>query len=327
MRVRLLAIAGAVVALVVVVVVVVRLALNHQSLPDLNELYRTASPGQVFHLPCGSYSDVTIDRVPGRSGAPVVFVGSSCVHLGRLVISADSLEIDGVDVRGWKIVGADGVTLRDVSSDGALYVAGDASDVRVIGGQVYSSKRVTSDSQITLSHDVLFDRVRFHDWIDSLAGGVNHHIECLQVGAADGLVVENSSFRDCYTHDIFVRAWGHVGRQPTPLRGIVIRHDLLARTVSGLYSMQLIDDLLPASERPSSALVAGNAVGQGIAFRFAHGRIAFSGNRYVGFSSYSCSVGKSRRGGALITDNVYRSGVVCGHGDRVDPRVDLAAVP
>jgi len=325
MRARFLAVAGVVVA-AVVAVVIVRTA-SHHGLPDLAADYRTAHPGQVFHLPCGTYGDVTIDHAFGRSGAPVVFAGSSCVHLGRLAIAGDLLEIDGVDVHGWKIVGSRGVTLRDVSSNGAVYISGGASDVRVIGGQIYSSTPVRSDSQITLSHDVTIDGVRFHDWIDSHAGGHNHHIECLQVGAADGLVIENSTFRNCYTHDIFVRAWGHVERRPTPLRGIVVRHNLLTKTLNGYYSMQLIDDLVPASERPSSALVTGNAVEQGIAFRFAHGHIDFSGNRYVGFSRYSCMVDKSDRGGAQISDNVYRFGVVCGRGDRVDSRVDLSAVP
>ena len=141
--------------------------------------------------------------------------------------------------------GANGVTLRNVMADGAVYITG-ASNVSVLGGQVYSLLPVKSDSQIASFYgkvptNILFDGVSFHDFQDVGPGNV-HHIECLQVGSAINLTVRNSSFRNCATHDIFIRSWGTLNNSPHPLSNIVIQNNSFAKTTSGYYAMQVMDD-------------------------------------------------------------------------------------
>ena len=86
--------------------------------------------------------------------------------------------------------GANGITLRNVMADGAVYITG-ASNVSVLGGQIYSLLPVKSDSQIAsycgkVPTNILFDGVSFHDFQDVGPGNVNH-IECLQVGSGINL--------------------------------------------------------------------------------------------------------------------------------------------
>ena len=135
------------------------------------------------------------------------------------------------------VPGANGVTLRNITADGAVYITG-ASNVSVLGGQVYSPVPVKSDSQIAslrglVPTNILIDGVSFHDFHDVGPGQVNH-IECLQVGAAINLTIRNSSFRNCATHDIFIRSWGMLNNSPSPLSNVVVENNLLAKTTERL---------------------------------------------------------------------------------------------
>jgi hypothetical protein len=126
--------------------------------------------------------------------------------------------------------------------------------------------------------NILIDGVYFHDFID-IGPGQFHHIECLQVGSGINLTIQNSTFRNCGTHDIFIRSWGNVNGSPHPLRNIVVRNNTLAATIAGYYAMQILDDLWTAS--PTSFVVQNNTAGQGIVIRVTHGTAQVSGNIYT----------------------------------------------
>ena len=85
-------------------------------------------------------------------------------------IFGSHVEFRNLQVR-WNVrPGANGVTLRNVVSDGPVFITG-ASNVSVLGGQVYSPVPVASDSQIAsiqgkVPTNILIDGVAFHDFRD-----------------------------------------------------------------------------------------------------------------------------------------------------------------
>ena len=122
---------------------------------------------------------------------------------------------------------------------------------------------------------LLIDGVYFHDFID-VGPGALHHIECLQVGSGINLTIQNSTFRNCATHDIFIRSWGTVNSSPHPLQNVVIQNNTFAATASGYYVMQVMDDLWTAS--PTSFVIQNNTSGQNIVVRVTHGTAVVRGN-------------------------------------------------
>jgi hypothetical protein len=171
------------------------------------------------------------------------------------------------------------VTLRNVVADGAISISG-ASNVSVLGGEVYSPVRVSADPVIAslrglVPTNILIDGVYFHDFQD-VGPGQLHHIECLQVGGAINLTIRNSTFRNCATHDIFIRSWGHVNASPYPLTNVVLQGNTLAATTVGYYAVQILDDLWTSS--PTSFFVFNNTAAQSILVRVTHGTAQVSGN-------------------------------------------------
>ena len=168
----------------------------------------------------------------------------------------------------WKALPtANTITLRNITSPGAIYITGGATNISIIGGQVYSPVPVSTDSQIASLYgkaptNILFDGVSFHDFRDIGPGNL-HHIECLQVGAAVNLTIQNSTFQNCETHDLFIRSWGFVNNSPYPLTNILIKNNTFAPTYTGYYSMQVLDDLW-TGQPPTSVTIANNTFQQGI---------------------------------------------------------------
>jgi hypothetical protein len=285
-----------------------------------NRAYAQAAPGQVVQVGAGSYpaQTINVDAKKLSATADVVFqpAAGAQVRVGVVSIYGSHLELRNMQT-AWRVrTGANGVTLRNVTADGAVYITG-ASNVSVLGGQVYSPVPVSSDSQIAsllgkVPTNILIDGVSFHDFQD-VGPGNYHHIECLQVGAAINLTIRNSSFRNCATHDIFIKSWGMLNNSPSPLSNIVIQNNSLAKTTGGYYTMQVMDDQWTALPH-TSFYILNNTSQQSIVVRVTNGTAQVRGNFIVSMSAYFCnSYGQSR----WFDYNTYAYGVPCGLHDIV----------
>jgi hypothetical protein len=205
--------------------------------------------------------------------------------------------------------GADHVTLQQIVADGAIYITG-AANVAVLGGQVYSATPVTSDSQIAsysglVPTSILFDGVSFHDWVDAGPTAGANHIECLQIGAGINVTIRNSSFQRCATHDIFVRSWGTLNGNPSPLRNFTIQNNYLGATIGGYYSLRLA---LQTGWPCTNFLIASNTALQNMFSDCTAVGVQFLGNTQPSMSPYSCT----HLFGAIWSGNIFATGVTCG---------------
>jgi hypothetical protein len=117
------------------------------------------------------------------------------------------VELRDVTVDGALIHICDQWTLRNVRVTGAVYLEG-STNFSMVGGSVGPGTDYHSDVSAVYDSDppivprnVLFERVRFHDWKLKTPG---KHIECLQVSDVRTLVVRGSRFERCDTFDLHV---------------------------------------------------------------------------------------------------------------------------
>jgi hypothetical protein len=291
-----------------------------QPCATFDRAYHAAAPGQAVFVGAGSYpaQTINVDAAKRSAAADVVFMPASGAQprIARVVISGSHVELRNLQTP-WDVKStANAVTLRNVSADGPVYISG-ASNVSVIGGQVYSPRPVSTDSMIAsiggkTPTNILIDGVAFHDFQD-VGPGNAHHIECLQIGAGINLTIRNSSFTNCATHDIFMRSWGMLNNSPSPLSNVVIQNNTFAKTTNGFYAMQVMDDLWTGLPRTSVAIL-NNTAQQAILVRVTHGTAQVRGNFLPSMSAFFCnSYGQI----AWFDYNTYGAGVPCGPHDRV----------
>jgi hypothetical protein len=282
--------------------------------------YHVAAPGQTVFVAAGSYpaQKINPDSTKRSATADVVFMPAqgANVKIARTTIGGSHIQLQNLQTP-WNVVStADSVTLRNVSADGPVYISG-ASNVAVVGGQVYSSTPVASDSMIASIQgkaptNILIDGVAFHDFQD-IGPGNAHHIECLQIGAGINLTIRNSSFRNCASHDIFMRSWGMLNNSPSPLSNVLIQNNSFGKTTAGFYAMQVMDDLWTGSPKTSVA-VLNNTAQQAFVVRVTNGTAQVWHNYLPSMSAYFCnSYGQK----AWFDYNTYGAGVPCGAHDVV----------
>jgi chitodextrinase len=288
---------------------------------SLDRAYRVAQPGQVVEIAAGTYASQRINGDTSKTSATdVVFqpAAGAVVTFGELSIYADHLELRDLKLTGgWKTYPeTDDVTLRNDSSK-HLFIWS-SSNISVIGGEVGPNLQTTYDSNIvtysgsqTPPTNILIDGVNFHDWVDVDPGNANH-IECLQIGSGVNVTIRNSRFWNCSTHDIFIRSWGTLNGSYHPLKNFVVENNFLAKTVTGYYAIQFIDDLATDS---TSFTVRNNTSLQSFHDDIKKGTISFTGNIFDSMSSWECSQSSPSR----YSYNVYESGVKCGSTDIVGP--------
>jgi chitodextrinase len=287
---------------------------------SFNRAYQLAAPGASVTVSAGQYAAQTIKSSAGKlSGPDVVFqpAAGAVVAVARLTILGSHIQLTNMNFPYDVGAGASNITLRNINADAAISVAG-ASNVSVIGGQVYSPVPTASDSQVAsyggfVPTNILFDGVYFHDFADTCQTStcVSNHIECLQVGAANGLTIRNSRFQRCWSHDIFIRSWGYMNNSPSPIKNVLIENNWFAPTTVGYYSIQLLDDLASAYA-PSSALLRNNTALQGWNIHLQYGTQQVVGNILPAMDSWACSTT-----GAGYDYNLYMSGTPCGPHDQV----------
>ena len=290
--------------------------------------YHRAAPGQFVLVGGGSYPNqpIRVDATKAGANADVVFQPQSGaqVKVNGVQVFGSHVELRSMTTKWAVQPGADKVTFRNVVADGMISITG-ASNVSVLGGQVYSPVPVTADPVIAsyngkVPTNILIDGVSFHDFIDTVPG--LHHIECLQIGSGINLTIRNSDFRNCDVHDIFIRSWGNVNNSPYPLQNIVIQNNTMAAT-HAYYTMQILDDLWTAS--PTSFFVTGNTSQMNFVIRVQNGTAQVRYNKLPTMTAYMCTAYGQNR---WYDYNTYQTGVPCGLHDIVlQPSVSPSPTP
>lgn len=273
---------------------------------SLNRAYRVARPGDTVIVRGGSYGSQTIALDPrkARSTRKVVFrpATGARVSLSYLSVAARRVGLRSMKTNGWYVrPGARYVTLSRIHSHGPVFITS-ASNISVVGGQVeHVGSRASSDSQIKASNTsgapsprkILIRGVNFHHW----ARTSNGHIECLQIGAADGITLRNNRFSGCATHDIFINSFGGT----MVVRNLVIENNFFGQTLDGFYSLSI------RAGTSGNILVRNNSAVQGMYIDPARNTRVFS--NLAPASSGFC------RSGIVFRSNVWR-GARCHSSDR-----------
>jgi hypothetical protein len=222
---------------------------------SFDRAYHVARPGQVVEVAPGKYPDQNVSSDPAKTSSTKVIFRPS---LGA-VVSTGAVNVDGarhVEFRGMVLNGANAnegsqdVTFRNITST-SLYITS-AADIRVIGGS-YGPDIDSDNGQIRAgcptcppSRNVLIDGALFHDAV--LSPGSDAHVECLQVGDVDGLVIRSSRFVNCETHNVFISPWWS-----GTVRNVLLTNNFGGKVRTGYYGFRI---------------AAGNETCDNISFRY-----------------------------------------------------------
>jgi hypothetical protein len=189
--------------------------------------FNVSSGGQVIEVAGGTYP---AQKVTGDKGSTVTFRGASGATIRIGTATSDCS--DGLDVWASHVafeamnqVGAacavggpeGGVKQTDVTFrnlHAASVLVDSAANFSVIGGDYgggIDGTTYTSENNgvrkngSQMPTNVLFDGVHFHDTHCTTGSDPNAcHIECIIVGAVNGLTIRNSSFEHCAIQDILM---------------------------------------------------------------------------------------------------------------------------
>lgn len=291
----------------------------------LNRAYRVAAPGDTVQIAAGKYPAQVIAPDPTKVNATVRVllqpVPGATVQIARVTVNGSHLELRDVQAP-WSIQAraassTDDVVIRNVTASGPVSISG-ATNVSVLGGAVYSPTPVASDPLVTSANghvptNVLIDGVSFHDFVD-VGPGQYHHIECLQIGSGINLTIRNSRFRNCATHDIFIRSWGTANGNQHPLTNVVLENNVLEPVLSGYYDFQFLDDLWTGVPSASLLFRDNTVVGANPVFRLTYGTARVRSNIFPSQTRYGCGAYGQRR---WLDYNLWQAGAACGPHERV----------
>jgi hypothetical protein len=204
----------------------------------LRRAFGQARPGAEIRLGAGRYPDQLVQGRGGTRSAPVVIRPDrgARVRVGVLDLRAHGLEIQGLHLAGWHALEGSGeLTFRDVHT--GWFFVDSVSRLRILGGTVGPADSV--DSQIRAAgpaspapRHVLIDGVTFRDF--TARRDPSQHVECLQFGAGEHVVVRRSRFFNCATHSIFINAWGGAR-----IRDFTFEDNRFGRVPDGYYSLRV----------------------------------------------------------------------------------------
>jgi hypothetical protein len=289
---------------------------------SFDQAYHVARPGAVIEVAAGTYPDqhLSPDLTKNSSGK-VVFrpaPGGSVTTGAVDVDGASHLEFRGMFFNGANAnEGSEDVTFRNIRST-SLYITS-AVGISVIRGS-YGPDTDYDNGQIRAacptcppSRNVLIDGALFHDAV--LSPGSDAHVECLQVGDVDGLVIRNSRFVNCETHNVFISPWWSGA-----VRNVLLINNFGGKVRTGYYGFRI---------------AAGNEICENVSFKYNSATTAFliQCGTIVNGVSFIANVGPYAQwtcyAGMTFLYNVW-DGARCGPTDRkarsgfVDPeRFDL----
>ena len=212
---------------------------------SFERVYDVARPGQVVEVAAGSYPPQKLPADSEKeSGTSVVFQpapGADVRVPERVDVFASNVVFRGSGLGkgfvfgSWSAKpGSRNLTFEQVNT-GIFSISG-AKDITVRGGQVGPWAH-GSDSQVTSADgrpptNILIDGVYFHD---IQRESPDDHIECLQFGAGENVVIQNSRFVRCSDHDVFIRSWGTPADR---LANFTLQNNFFGRTTVGFYTGQ-----------------------------------------------------------------------------------------
>jgi hypothetical protein len=183
---------------------------------SLGNAYQQSQPGDIVLVRAGDYGP---QSVPGGS-KPVTFRGDPGNKLRQLLNQASNVTYDGIEVDA-------GFT----TPTGAAFESGGVPNVTFkngrIGNVIDEKGALLGGSSSPASLGTVIDNVEFHDVYQD---GSEVHNECI-FSQAPGLVVRNSTFRNCATMDLMITRgdwWG----QPT-YGGVTLENNVFAHSVNG----------------------------------------------------------------------------------------------
>jgi hypothetical protein len=205
---------------------------------------RLAPAGARVIVGGGDYPPQTL-QANSRQGARVVFAPAPRAKVtiaDELNVYASHIEFQRMNVSDWYVrEGATDLVFRSMNVQ--LFFIRSASNIAVIGGSVGgiddgSAATVGSTYQSRVpAKNIVIDHVRFHDV--TRRGDPSAHVQCLFVQSVDGLVIRNSSFRNCDVFDVYVN---NIGVGPVP-KNILFENNLFGQaTGGGYYSLYVRND-------------------------------------------------------------------------------------
>jgi hypothetical protein len=228
---------------------------------SFDHAYAVAHAGQTVQLAPGSYplQEIQADATK-TAAANVTFRPSGTgVVVNGLSVHGSHITFRDFAVEGDWTTFADttDVTFRNIDVHGAIFTQS-STDISVIGGSVGGIQDykplIGAWPPGTTNHNIVIDGVRFHDITRS---GPTVHIECLLVGGVDGLVIRNSTFRNCDVFDVSIADLNNSG----PVRNVVIENNFFG-TAAGFYSLFFNDETASLS----NVLVRNNSSPQQMYF-------------------------------------------------------------
>jgi hypothetical protein len=216
-----------------------------------------ASAGATILLASGRYPEQEVHGGPaaGARDKPVVIrpAPGARPRLGKLLLHTPGLELRDLKLAGWQAFSDSGrLTLQRVSTPW-FFVDG-ASNVRMLGGSVGPADSV--DPQIRavdtqgapVPKNILIDGVVFHDFTNKQ--DPTAHVECLQLGAGEHIVIRNSTFVRCAEHSVFAGAWGGTAT----IRDLTFADNRMGSVPQGFYSIRVgVDGVSDVTLRGNTA--------------------------------------------------------------------------
>lgn len=261
--------------------------------------------------------EVAAGRYPAQEvkglvfGRPVVVrpAPGAKVSMGKLSLHVKGLELRDLTLDGWyAYADAGNLTLRDVRA--GWFFVDSASRISILGGSVGPADSI--DPQIraadtdgaAVPRDILIDGVTFHDFTNRIHPDA--HIECLQFGAGDHVVVRNSRFLNCAEHSIFVGSWGGTAT----VKDFTFEDNHFGRVPKGFYSLRVgtggTSDIVVRRNSALNVMQVDPGV-PGVTFDHNLGPR----------KAWECIAGQRYR------DNVW-AGVACDPSDRTVPAAEVA---
>ena len=295
---------------------------------SFDRAYRLAQPGDHVEIAAGRYPSQRIypDETK-QSPRDVVFrpaAGAQVTVKRYLSPWASHVTVrDMVAEADLFIVGErmTGVRQRDVTAIGitaaGLQIDG-ASEVRIEGGSFGGTpeRPTTWNSGIrrstkTMPSDITIEGASFHD-VRCARDEPNCHIECLIVGAVDGLTIRNSVFYGCAVMDIFFEDFNG------PISNLVIENNFMADATEPTGG--------PGTGRPTILFKgAGTITNSLVRFNSLNGPVIYEeGGNFVDarvMGNVIAPNGGSCNETVLHMYNVFAPGG-CGPGDQTVPSVD-----
>lgn len=242
---------------------------------SLTRAFALARGGQIVELRAGAYPAQSLGPAPAKPGGRVVFtaakrasvlIGTPTARGGTptgLDVMASGVTFRNMRIPYFDVSGSD-VTMQNIRGD-TWTVSG--SRVGIVGG-VYGPYAPSCGSGGAPNHDnptissgdrgvpqdVVVRGAVFHDMSNSGCQGA--HMDCLQVAAADGLLIDGNKLINCYSNDLILT--GDFG----PMRDIVVQNNWLAPSVAGEREL----NWNPTRSCPG-AVIRYNTI-QGVGMRF-----------------------------------------------------------